>query len=1078
MTLKTTKFFIMLLFIAMVISIASADPHADHWSRTVEVTEITYPQYLGEYEPYQGGDPDLFPGRRAYNGLVAASTGEVILIGGLNYDPDAQNWKGGNPLNDVWISYDNAQNWEFRTTIPYSDLYPGYVSGYAGDQRAYTATIMTKNDTILVLKCGLKYSDDEQQSLTYRSTDLGLTWEVHENPIKESFIYNAKRFVTSDNQIWIMGGLHIYYEGGESYSSRSPARYVSYDDGITFEIAADSVNYLDEDHFNPLTANGVVMSDDSFIIAIAEGFTRRSYDYGYSWETYYVNTPLVDPQVNPDSPFMFKFNMTGGSLNVLPGDILALARPMDTPWDTIYFENSHDYWLADQNLYLSDDYGLNWYVVNIPTLQYGVPRNSQAAVLPDGSLLFGHNHAQNHLGDPDLSGLAAENMYIANYPEFIQYSIEWDRFRYYTSDTGVLTTYIESFDPDYIYNGVVYDDQGLRYHTYSISSLSQQEYVNLNYWEPGIYFASIEAIHRNTLERIYIETATMEVIDAVGFQGIVYDLITEDPIDVATVVITQQGFSQSYITHEDGHYILMDYMRDAPVTFSASATNYTHTPWSFTPLQAHLYEADLYMIPEGYFLNGTAIHGIVHDSYTYQAVKNANVNITVNGTEYYTTSNDLGYYYFEDLPEAGAYTLDAQKPRHQLSSPISGTLIQDDTIIRHIAMDKFHNLTIRYLDEKTRQSVGSGINVNLDDKDSAVTDSSGKVTFENVSVGVYWVDALQSDNYHSLRRLVAVEFDTTRTFYLTRLTDLPVLGKDYPPNAVQFEVRNRMGVAQENVTVRIEAIGTSLSAWDHLRLIFGWPVDDIPVEGGINELTTDSQGMATFMMIPVVQYLVQVESGGQILREFKVTPKDNYYLIVVGGAIFDSPSKDLDLITSSVTAYDTGGIVSVQYADAAEKTTQVSLNLYKRDETDRTQMELIETITIASTPNNFTHNFTITENYARQSYFVDIDAQHEELGDINRKYGVTFGGVRIPLGDIPQGLYIWISLGLLFLTGCIFGASSATGGAVIVCFMSWILWGMGWLDQLGINAPIAMGLASTVAILAVITKRFREEGHN
>jgi hypothetical protein len=49
-------------------------------------------------------------------------------------------------------------------------------------------------------------------------------------------------------------------------------------------------------------------------------------------------------------------------------------------------------------------------------------------------------------------------------------------------------------------------------------------------------------------------------------------------------------------------------------------------------------------------------------------------------------------------------------------------------------------------------------------------------------------------------------------------------------------------------------------------------------------------------------------------------------------------------------------------------------------------------------------------------------------------------------------------------------------GSVIVCFFGWILWTIGWLDAVGLMAPLALAFASILAIIGVITKRYREEG--
>jgi len=199
--------------------------------------------------------------------------------------------------------------------------------------------------------------------------------------------------------------------------------------------------------------------------------------------------------------------------------------------------------------------------------------------------------------------------------------------------------------------------------------------------------------------------------------------------------------------------------------------------------------------------------------------------------------------------------------------------------------------------------------------------------------------------------------------------------------------------------------------------------------------------------------------------------------VVVGDPLWRSPTDDpLAIVSTSVSLNDSAGLISVKYLDLKDDTSTVTMNVYQRSSSNKTEKVLVDSHTISS-DSNFTYDFTMSD-YARQSYYVEIDAIHGQLGEVERLYGVTFGGVRVPIGDIPEEMYIWIALGILMLSGCIFGATSAVAGAVIVCFFGWIMLAFGWLDDLGLGAPISLGAASVIAVVGVLQKRYREEGFN
>jgi len=753
------------------------------------------------------------------------------------------------------------------------------------------------------------------------------------------------------------------------------------------------------------------------------------------------------------------------------------------------------------------------------------------------------------------------------------HNIDWDKTKYYTTDTAKITTTLSSLDPAYQYSGKIFDIYGANHGSWSIPTTSHTETIAINNWDTGVYYASISLKEKATGEEFDVAFTAMEIHEGVGFAGTTLDVVSGDPASNTSVTLTQAGTPQNTESDSDGKYVVGDLVQNYPVTFTANKTGYVHYDWIYTPLQARSYDFDMYLYPDPLFPapstpawtgnNGTAVAGFVHKSHnkqplesalveltidnvtsstytygtgfysfdnlspdlnyslnvysagytntsasgtlgngtvsthnfqlngmsslygrvhnadTYQGIENATVTATIGGSFYNTTSSSTGYYIIHDVPANTGYSVQATKTGFKASDTKTGTLSDGYPTLQKIPMEGEYTLSLNFLDAKDRTLVGGNFTVYLD-TGAETTVSGGKAYFYNLLKGTYFVQTASSESHYGSNTMVVVEGDTDKTVYLQRITqagDAPAYGSQYPPHQVKFEVRTFAGAAVSNATIMAKGGEVSFGAVGWLQGLFGLKVDETPIHNETMIATTDSYGIANFLMIPVIKYDINVTKDDEELKQFTVYPKDDYYLILVGDTLWRDPSKDpLAVVTTSVSLLDKDGIISVNYLDISDDTSSVIMNVYQRSSANKTEKVLVDSHTV-STSSNFTYNFTM-DDFARQSYYVEIDADHGTLGDIERVYGVTFGGVRVPIGDIPSEMYIWIALGILMLTGCIFGATSAVAGAVVVCFFGWILLAFGWLDDLGLGAPLALSAASLIAVVSVLQKRFREEGFN
>lgn len=568
-------------------------------------------------------------------------------------------------------------------------------------------------------------------------------------------------------------------------------------------------------------------------------------------------------------------------------------------------------------------------------------------------------------------------------------------------------------------------------------------------------------------------TPVWEGNNGTAIAGYVHKAHNKQPLESALVELTIDNVTSSTYTYGTGFYSFDDLVADLNYSLNVYSAGYTNATADGTlgngTVTSHNFQ-----------LNGmSSLYGRVHNADTYQAISGATVTATIGGSSYNTTSSSTGYYILHDVPASTGYSVQATKTGFKASDTKTGTLSDGYPTLQKIPMEGEYTLSLNFLDATDRTIVGEVFAVYLDNG-AETTTSGGKANFYNLVKGTYFVQTASTDSHYGSNTMVVVEGDTDKTIYLQRITtpsDTPAYGSQYPPHMVKFEVKTYGGVAISNATIYAQGGEVSFGVLEWLKKLFGLDIDETPIHNASMNATTDSYGVTNFLMLPIIKYDMNVTKDGTELKQFNVYPKDDYYLILVGDPLWRDSSEDpLTVISTSVMVNDDDGLIAVSYLDKANDTSAVIMNVYQRNTSNKTEKVLLDTHTISSS-SNFSYNFTVSE-FARQSYYVEIDASHNALGDIERTYGVTFGGVRVPLGNIPNEMYIWIALGALMLVGCIFGATSAVAGAVLVCFSGWLFFAFGWLDDLGLSAPISLGAASVIAVIAVLQKRYREEGFN
>ena len=295
---------------------------------------------------------------------------------------------------------------------------------------------------------------------------------------------------------------------------------------------------------------------------------------------------------------------------------------------------------------------------------------------------------------------------------------------------------------------------------------------------------------------------------------------------------------------------------------------------------------------------------------------------------------------------------------------------------------------------------------------------------------------------------------------------------------VRFVVKSAWGSPIEHVAISVVGVNTTAGNWDWLKMLLGMPLDTAPIHNTSLSCYTDAFGGCSFMMFPAVRYDLSITNATLGISEtYSVYPKDEYYEIWVttSESWFTHGYEAIEEINITVTKIrknTTYGFINITYKDALAGTTGTKIFV---NQTNKTGVDLDE-ITVTSqaiTTSDFNASFLVPAD--DDSYFVTFQIAHSTFGNIVRTFSVIFEKAQVSIG-VPSSWLIYLAVFFILFTGMFFGATtSPTIGAILTCFVGWIMWGIGWMDDMGLAAPTVLVFATFISFLSVIMHRSRKE---
>jgi hypothetical protein len=466
------------------------------------------------------------------------------------------------------------------------------------------------------------------------------------------------------------------------------------------------------------------------------------------------------------------------------------------------------------------------------------------------------------------------------------------------------------------------------------------------------------------------------------------------------------------------------------------------------------------------------LYGYILTQGNQQPISGATVSLDGYGS---TTTSSTGFYLFNNI-DPGQYTITASAPLHDaLTEPVT----VDPAATQHnLALKGHFMLTVTAKDDTSLANLHNAT-VSLSDGQES---TQNPATF-SADYGPYTITAAAGGYYPQTQSAYLDKPGTTTATVLLTARPEPVPPPEmpnYPPHNVKFTVQTLLGTPIPGVNVTAQGIQQTPST-NIIERLLGINMTTTPINSEIMTGTTDTNGEINFMMVEAVKYRISLYKPDVVDQTLEIYPKEDTYPIIIstaGGPLLPDAGdalRDIRINVTTSTEGDTGHI-HIDYNDTTLKTTGLTIQVTQQNTTDSSAPEeVIASHTVANDA-NVTHTFDLSV-YKGQSFFVRLEAEHPDFGTINRDYAVAFKGVRVPLGPLPDGLYIYVAGFGLMLLGGIFGATSATRGVVVIAFAGWLFWGFGWLDDLGLIAPVSLGLVSTIAVMGVIVTRYKEEGY-
>lgn len=324
--------------------------------------------------------------------------------------------------------------------------------------------------------------------------------------------------------------------------------------------------------------------------------------------------------------------------------------------------------------------------------------------------------------------------------------------------------------------------------------------------------------------------------------------------------------------------------------------------------------------------------------------------------------------------------------------------------------------------------------------------------------GTYYISASATEYTTTSTVPVVVTYD-----YIEKNIDMTKAQTYFTPHYVKFIVTDQYLIARYNATVSIyEGVNTNP--------LYSQAVGD--------------DGSVTFKLSEDVEYTLSTLYNGKTQTD-KIYPYDSTYYIILDDSITDIlPAQfyaDTNINVSKLEFNSTLAYVNVSYADLyINRTNAVNISVGRYD-TNGTFVSIGGNQAFNKTAivlSNGTVNASfIVSDYIGESYTVKVTVDHEVYGEVTKWYAVSFKGSNMPFNG---KMLAYFCVFMLFVIAMQFGRAEHATGAILICGVFWLMYGIGVFDALGNTLTNLMaaggGLAVVYALTVYINEKRKEDG--
>jgi len=384
-----------------------------------------------------------------------------------------------------------------------------------------------------------------------------------------------------------------------------------------------------------------------------------------------------------------------------------------------------------------------------------------------------------------------------------------------------------------------------------------------------------------------------------------------------------------------------------------------------------------------------------------------------------------------------------------------------------------YTLTLKAIDAKTGISI-TNFSADLGTGETK-TATNGIVKFRCLETGYYSL-RITANGYYVHTETVVIDNTKEMTVSLT-----PISESEYyllpKAKTVTFTVQDIYGNRIPNLYV--EAVGYNIThPYGWLGTVFGF-TNATEIYNTTQNGTTDSYGQIAFTMVETIKYKVNFRNDSLGINKtwFKYPTANEYTIVILPWEYSPEERRKQEIMATTVNITtskinETHAIIYVNYTDPSGLTTYLNINITRLAVLNKKEVVYNYTVTNQSIVNQ---SFIVTP-YKGRSFGVRITAIHEDFGERIWEYGVKFKGLLTDL-ELPEKAYPVIAVALIFFIGGLFGATTALQGSLIVCIVSWIFYGIGWLNLAPNKVMVsALSLATVISVLALLMDKARKVG--